>query len=244
MLLRFGVSDCLALRHHFGTSFALMKGMELRGSLFISLVLISAALSGCGQVVSDTVNRSGEPLSGALAPAGGGFNTNCSTGVSAIGSVFGNGSNGMSFEQAVQGLVSATLDPRSLGAVSGERGSTNGVQLRLFLKRTSNYSASSDSRIELRIVDSYTGTKDSSGKLIQAYPIVINGASQAIVDSTRQQFNITFADSYGKVQVIGWWNQQLMSGTISYENSRHATGGVPASGLLGSFELPTCGVFQ
>lgn len=228
------VGSCLDLRQDDGIPLALLLYMESMRKTFI-LALVMLGLLGCsaGEQTSLRIN----PTSG-LTQQGGTLGDFCADGTSAIGEVFSTVSQDQ-FQQQVQGLVSATLNPASLGSVP----LMNGVELRMILPgslRASGVAASG--QLQLLIKDSYTGTKDSSGRVIPAYPVSISKISAA--NRVSSTYRVVFADQYGSITLIFAESGGILTGTISYQNTVHVSGAAPAQGSLGTFRIASCAVFK
>lgn len=214
-------------------SLLFLKIMNFRGKVFILILLSFALLQSCGSSGNSIVGRN--QSSGDFS---GGQSSTCSAGVSAIGQVSGVGTY-ESFNSQVQGLVSATLDPQSLGAVP----LINGIDLILKLPASfKNQGTVSSGSLSLEIKDSYTGQKDQSGQIIPAYPVYLNQVSSARRYGSKYEVN--FTDSYGSISVTFEESNGQIIGSISYSNSRHILGHSPASGNLGNFKIASCAVFQ
>lgn len=101
------------------------------------------------------------------------------------------------------------------------------------------FNAISGGGLEIIITDSYALNK-------QADPIVMN---QFILED--QQFQsgyaaLTYHDSYGRIQLVGAYNNTTFSGTIYFANDSFGdTGEMPgASGVLGTFSIPVQSIFN
>lgn len=195
------------------------------------------ARGGCG-------NITGDPSSGGVDSQGLKYGT-------AWGQIWRQNLSQNQFYSAVQGLVSSTIDPYSLGAVSGDVNQNTGVwfwgDVRMaqgFFNPNGNQSAQINGAVaELRIViwDSFAG-QTVNGARVPEYPIHIRGASGTVQGN---QASIIFQDGYGQIRLDGTYNANYFSGTISYANSRRYDGSTPgATSSLGSFYVPTCGFFR
>lgn len=162
----------------------------------------------------------------------------CTNGTSAIGYIYADGVT--NFQDEVRGLVSATLDPDVFGAVSGVPRDTTGIDLRLDVDRASATVRS----IQLVIYDEFVGTKDSTGQVIQPYPITVPKAAGGFVNAATRSLNLVFTDQHGDIRIIGQSNDgAVIEGTVEYHNRTHFAQGTPRNGTLGRFRLPLCALF-
>lgn len=211
---------------------------------------LAAALAACGSRSDSgrTNIRTATGPGSLLGVSTSGFLDKCSGGQSAVGAVYDDGSTGGfggSFRDRVGGLVSATMDPSKFGEVSGQYGAQTGIDLRLrLIQMGTGQVDSAQSRIQLVIYDSMVGQPNSSGGTIQPYPITISGSATGMINQSTRQFQVSFTDQYGTLQINGTWDQTQAKGTVVFQNKAHFSGGMPASGTLGVFVFPTCALFQ
>lgn len=155
------------------------------------------------------------------------------------------------FEEAVRYLVSASIDPKELGSVSGQSGQNTGVRFWGVVETESSFTQGPSRQAirlntaELRITiwDSFAGQTDSAGNVIPEYPIHFHGAAEGYVDGTRAV--LTFSDSLGKIILDGTISKDYFQGAIRFDNVQYWDGRTPgAEGTIGSFKVPTCGFFK
>lgn len=165
------------------------------------------------------------------------------------------------FYEGLEGLVSANInsygDPSELGYVSGDVDQNTGVWFWGDVRTTSGYfnpqgnqSAQIEtSSAELRIVvwDAYAGKTDAAGNVIPEYPIHIRGASRGYISG--KNVTLRFEDDYGYIELVGTYDSNYYSGTVSYQNKVFWDGGIRqgvrgAKGVLGYFYVETCGFFR
>ena len=211
---------------------------------------LSAVLAACGQRGGST-SRSNVRAAGPgthLNVSTQGFMSQCSNGTSAVGAIFDGGGTttvGGSFRDRVGQLVSATMDPASFGDISGQYGAQTGIDLRLrLLALGTGQVDGQQSRLQLVIYDSLVGQPKSSGGTIEPYPITITGSATGVINQATRQFQVSFSDQYGTIQLSGTWDQNQASGTVVFQNRTHFSSGMPASGTLGNFVFPACALFQ
>lgn len=217
-------------------------------------MLAGLVLVGCsGGVTSDRSARStgtatglgtGGSGSGTGSNATGGLLTQCSNGTSAVGYVTPGSPTTGTFRDSVAGLISATVNPSQLGSIANSQpDASTGVDVQLHLALSNGQLNVSGSQLQLTIYDSFVGTMNSDGTQVMPITLGLSPAVSGQVNQSSRTFNITFSDSYGSVTLQGAWNDSTVQGTISYSNTQNAAGGSPASGMLGNFLAPTCGVF-
>lgn len=204
----------------------------------MSVLVVALSLAACAKKESNNKIRT----NGARTDQNASF-ANCSNGSSSAGQVYDDGTQGGSFRDRVLALVSATIAPDNFGEISGTPNANTGVDFRLRMKADGSGRPTGDSRVQLVIYDSYVGTKDSAGQEIRPYPITISGNASGTINQSSRQFDVTFEDGYGRIRVTGNWDGSQARGTVSFVNSKHVSGGAPASGTLGAFILPACGLF-
>lgn len=206
-----------------------MKIQTLTKMIAVSAFL---ALAACGKSNSDNRHQT---RGNGTAPAAQGQNSLCG---GASGGVYEDG-NGL-FRDNVLGLISATMDPNQFGNISGTPGSNTGVDMSMKLNRSGNTVHAANSKLRLVIWDSYVGqaSQANPGQTIQPYPVTLD-AQSVVADGNA--LVVTFGDSYGTIAVrINEINNNIARGTVSYSNTQHALGGMPASGHLGAFVVPLC----
>ncbi|MBX2986350.1 MAG: hypothetical protein KF802_00500 [Bdellovibrionaceae bacterium] len=220
--------------------------MKKRSSASKALILVMAlTLAACGRGGVQAGSRA------ALTPDGGGNGgqgasgllEKCANGQTAYGRVTEQSNSGRGFQQMVEDFVSATLEPSSIGTVSGQSGASTWVSLRLRLSVQDGQWQSTRNKMEILIHDSWVGQYNDQGQIIADYPVTLSEASQGRLDATARTFQIVFADAYGSVTLQGQWNDQVATGTVSFQNTKHVTNGTPAGGILGQFSVPTCSIF-
>lgn len=239
---------------------------NLSRTLPLILALLGLGLSGCTKRESSdrVVSARGTAVTGgttnpgtggtSTTPTDGLFVEKCSNGSSAVGYVYDGGvpTTGESFRDRVAGLVSASLDPQQLGDISGEEGGVTGIDFRLRLKSDGQGGiVATASHMQFMIFDSLVGQLDSAGAQIVPYEITMTKTGDVQnrvevsgnVDQANRTFTVTFRDDYGNISLQGRWDGSVARGTITFENFRSYDNSTPRSGMLGSFAVPTCGLF-
>lgn len=161
------------------------------------------------------------------------------------------GSPENAFQDAIYYLVSASIDPKELGTVSGRSGQSTGVRFWGYVETEASFTTGPSnqrirrdvSEIRISIWDSFVGKTDASGNLIPEYPIHIRGSADGYVEGTRAV--ITFSDSYGSIKLEGTIGKDNFQGVVKFDNARYWDGATPgAEGTIGNFSVPTCGFFK
>ena len=144
-------------------------------------------------------------------------------------------SNNGNFFQAVQGLVSASMNPQELGSVNnyGDVAIIGYIDM----DQSGNVNQA-NSRLRIEIWDDYARSGQAS-----EIALAFNGLSSSNYNGN--QLNLIFMDNYGQIVVTGQLNQNTFYGTVSYQNAVSFDGASsPASGVLGTFQVPACGFFR
>lgn len=205
--------------------------MKLHQSYKVALLVAFLGLAACGKT-SD--NRSASRgTTGMLAET-------CADGSKATGAVYDTA--GYGFRENFIALLSATMNPNDIGEISGVRGASTGVDMRLRIGRTAGGGSVTvaNTKLNLIIYDSYVGQASTinPGQAIQPLTISMNASNVA---SNGNELVITFGDQYGTITAHLQGTNPNFTGTLEFANYQSATGGSPASGQLGSFVVPSCG---
>lgn len=139
------------------------------------------------------------------------------------------------FYQSVQGLISASMNPQELGHVN----SSGDVAIigYIDMDQAGNVNRN-NTRLRIEIWDEYARSGSAS-------EIALAFNSLANYSYNGNQISLIFQDNYGQVVVTGQINQNLFSGSVSYQNSASFDGGSnPAAGVLGNFQVSACGFFR
>lgn len=207
--------------------------------IFVSLLVIAAQV-GCDSAPNNN-GRAGRSVRSNNPGAYNGYNDGYGNGgwgdPNSMGgsqwSVIQN-SNG-SLQQAVAGLISASMDPSELGTVN------NGdVRITGYIDRDRTGSVNyANSWMVIEIIDSYARQGN-----VDPIQIEIVGLSNAV--SNGNNVELSFSDAYGMITIRGQTDQNSFYGQqISYRNTesfnREAQ---PASGILGEFQVSLCGLFR
>ncbi|MEN0057387.1 MAG: hypothetical protein AAGB31_01025 [Bdellovibrio sp.] len=195
------------------------------------------ALSGCGkidnqgtQVAAQSVGQSGS-------------SSTCATGTTTVGKIY-DASGSSQFETQVKGFVSATLDPQSLGTISGDINSSTGIDFSgAFTFDSSGNLVTASSSLLIKIFDSYVG-QVYSGETVEPYVIEFSSASSGTINRSTGVFSVVFQDSYGSITFSGTVRNQQASGTVSYQNFTAVSGYSVSSGALGDFLIYTCALIK
>jgi hypothetical protein len=153
-----------------------------------------------------------------------------------------------SFQQMVRTLVSPSLDPNAIGAVAADGSNNTGVYMQGFVDLNADRSINVNNAIlKIMIQDEYVGQKDSEGREIKAYPIVIPTLAQAHVQASATvpgatDINLTFRDSVGEITLVGTLSSNQYRGNIKFKN--FAPKGDNKEYWLGSFNTSMCAIFN
>lgn len=175
--------------------------------------------------------------------------TKCTDGSSTWGRLYDDGSmGGLSFRNSYADFLSASSNPEQvLGSLDGSPNSTTtGVNFNLKLKIVNNQLDLNQTTLLIEITDDKVGKVDENGNTMKLISIPFNTAWKGELTNVvngQGQFNITFKDAYGTVNVIGNFNQSATTGKINFVNSRHFNNETPKSGSLGTMSMKTCGLF-
>ncbi len=166
------------------------------------------------------------------------------------------------FDEAVKGLVSATLDPNELGFVSGEANQGTGIVFKGKIELQGGpLSASAagqravlpqSSHMHISIWDSFAGQtyQDERGQTqyVPEYPINFSSAQSGWVNGRRAQ--LVFADQYGSIQFDGQFIggteicDSVFEGEVSFFNNTHVLNETPAAWVLGEFFIYAADLFN
>ncbi len=211
-------------------------------------IMLSVVVFGTMVACSQNTNfRSARGMGGVTGDTGvtGSGSSNCGNTTQATGRVYDGGGSASSetFEQRVKGLLSASIDPSYFGTISGDNSNAStGVSMegRISYDSSGNLNVS-QTNLKLTVTDSYVGQTDSTGAVVQAYPMGFSTASSGAVNLAAKTFSVVFKDNYGEITVTGSFSGSIATGTISYANYQTAVAGKnPSSGNLGSFQISTC----
>lgn len=145
------------------------------------------------------------------------------------------GDNTQSFYGAIQGLVSASMNPSELGNVTayGDVAIIGSIEMNRQGQINPN-----NSRLRIEIWDDYA-------RMGQASEIALAFNAMSTYTYNGNQLIMHFNDQYGEVIISGQFNQSEFIGTLSFQNSQHFDGtSRPASGVIGTFQVPTNGFFR
>jgi hypothetical protein len=140
---------------------------------------------------------------------------------------------------AVQGLVSATMDPANLGFVDPN----DGVRFQGLVDfNPANGSINfSNTKLLIEVWDEYA--KDNSQN---PYPVSFSSAQEGYIRSNGE-VSLLFKDSYGSISIQGVigqnGGQSLFNAQVFYQNAKTVDGNGLGSGTLGTFTIPTCSFF-
>ncbi len=139
------------------------------------------------------------------------------------------------FLQAVQGLVSASMDPQELGNVN----SSGDVWIIGYIDMDQQGNINqANSVLRLEIWDDYARSGSAS-----EIALAFNNLQSYSYNGN--QINLVFEDNYGQIIVSGDYSQYDFYGTVSYRNTVSYDGNsTPAAGVLGTFQVPVCSFFR
>jgi hypothetical protein len=215
----------------------------MKSSIFTKLALgavmaLSMGLAACA--------KKGES-SARVAARGGELTTSstCSTGASAVGRIYST-TNASSFESAVKIFVSTTLPGTSFGSIDATGQSSNGVFLTMNLRfDASGNIDKTSSKVLVQIRDSFVGQIDpETKKEIPAYEVQFTSAYAGNVNKNTKAFTVTFQDSLGWIAFSGTYDASNAWGTVYFQNYSSVDGSSLNQQTMGSFWVPSCGLFN
>jgi len=152
------------------------------------------------------------------------------------------------FESRVKGLLSVTINPEEVGAISSLDNDSTGVRFQGTIKLDqSGQVVSSQSKLFIKVYDSFVGQTGSNGQILEPIPVSFNGSSiSGSINLQTGRGTIYFRDQYGEVRFDGQYDQSgLFKGTVSYTNSVSVVQGQsPSAGFLGQFYIARCAFIQ
>lgn len=214
------------------------------------LVAIALSMSACAKKDGGAVRVAGRGIRGGTAQ-GNVSQTNtpgttaaaCSNSSMAWGKIFDPYASAQ-FESQVKGFVSATLDPQSLGSISGNISDKTGIDFSgSFQFDAQGNLIPASSSVLIKIFDSFVG-QVYEGQTIVPYVVEFTAASEGVINRTTRQFTVKFRDAYGEIVFQGQYNNQNVEGTVTYRNTAAVTGYQASSGTLGSFRAYTCALIK
>ncbi|MGZ3770127.1 MAG: hypothetical protein ACXVCP_17965 [Bdellovibrio sp.] len=207
-----------------------------------TLMLVALLSAGCAKNQSNDVRvagRNGIAAQGAL----NGVPTTCTSDTQSWGKIFDPYASSQ-FEYQVKNFVSATLDPQSLGTISGNIYDSTGIDFQGSFKFDAQGNlVKESSTVLIKIVDSFV-KQVFEGQVVQPYVVEFKAADYGMINRNTRQFEVRFRDSYGDIVFKGNYNDQLAEGTVTYANNTAVDGYSPASGTLGNFRAYTCSLIK
>ncbi|MBS1970290.1 MAG: hypothetical protein JSU04_08275 [Bdellovibrionales bacterium] len=207
-------------------------------------IMLSVVVFGTMVACSQNTDLRSARATGIATGVTGSGSSSCGTTTQTTGRIYdGGGTSSYTFEQRVKGLLSSSIDPSYFGTISGSSSSTStGVSMEGHIAFDSSGNLNiSQTNLKLTVTDSYVGQTDSTGAVVQAYPINFSSASSGTVNLSAKTFSVVFKDNYGEITVTGSFSSSMATGTVSYANYQTAVAGnYPSSGTLGSFQISTC----
>lgn len=217
-----------------------MNTSFLNKSVMGILVLAALTLSACAKK-EDSFGRTADRTGNGITQAN--QTVNCQNASQAWGKIYDQ-NNSANFETQVKAFVSATLDPNSLGSISGNINDATGVDFNgLFKFDSAGKLIPESSSITIRIFDSYV-KQVIDGKTVQPYDVTFTQAKSGTINRNTRQINVLFEDEYGSITITGTYDGQIVQGTVAFRNSVAVTGYTPQSGTLGSFRNYQCAMIQ
>ncbi len=142
-------------------------------------------------------------------------------------------------KDAVQVLVSPTMDPQAVGDIVSIMVTGNvGIQ--------ANNVFTADSALQLVITDSYVGHTED-GATIDPITIRLRGNAAGTINFP-QQATVSFTDEYGTITISGTFanasaqNPGTFTGRVDFQNKTVVNN--KSGGTLGQFTIPTCAFFR
>ncbi len=215
----------------------------MKSSIFTKFALgavmaLSMGLAACAKKGDSSVRVAGR---------GGEVTTNstCTTGASAIGRIYST-SNAAAFEKAVKIFVSTTLPGTSFGSIDATGQSSNGVFVTMNLRfDASGNIDKTSSKVLVQIRDSFVGQIDpETKKEIPAYEVQFTSAYAGSVNKSNRTFTVTFQDNLGWIAFSGSYDASNAFGTVYFQNYSSVDNSPLTQQTMGSFWVPSCGLFN
>lgn len=217
-----------------------MMNILFRRKMVGALLLAALSLGACAKKDGGSVRVAGR---GGASPglAQGGTSGTC--GAQSMGKIFDPYAS-PAFEQQVKNFVSATLDPQTLGSISGNINDKTGIDFSATFRFDSNGNiVPGESNVNIKIFDSFVH-QPYNGEIIPPYEVGFPAASEGMIDRNTRQFQVRFKDGYGEVVFQGSYDSSLAQGTVYYQNYSAVQGYQPTSGKLGSFRIYACSLIK
>lgn len=214
-----------------------MKDKIFKKSLIAAAVLAAVVMSGCSKKNSASVRTAGRGVPAGAQQLLNNDGTSCAQ--NQMGKIFDLNASPQ-FESQVKGFVSATLDPREIGTISGDINNRTGIDFQgSFQFDPQGNLIPASSTVYIKIVDSFVYDKPN-GQAPQPYVVEFLSAVAGRIDRNTGQFEVRFDDNYGAIIFKGQVNQQIVEGMVYYENHTAVEGYQKASGVLGNFRGYSC----
>lgn len=211
-----------------------MKDLNFLRWVLGGVLGLSLMMTACGKKNDNKMNGNSNTVNGWTSIYG----NSCSTGASAIGMIYDDGTIG-NFQGQVMGYVSSFMDPNTLGSVSGATNSTGtGIDFKGKLVFSNNQIVAASSGLDIHITDSYT----TQGEKPLPSASYVGKAISGTLDPNSRTFKVLFQDKYGYVQISGTYDGSFVTGLIQYQNTIAYPGYSPQSGTLGKFKITQCGL--
>lgn len=141
----------------------------------------------------------------------------------------------------IKNMLMASMTSDSIGTINP----TNGAIVAGYVELDANGNViPANSKIGLEVRDSYMGQTQEGGASTPAIQIRLAAASGT---ANNGQVNLLFKDAYGEIIVTGSYANAggNFNGQISFRNYKSTVAGMEnASGVIGTFSIPTCGFFR
>ncbi|WP_413613416.1 hypothetical protein [Bdellovibrio sp. HCB-110] len=207
------------------------------------LVVLALSLSACAKKDSSAVRVAGRGASTGVTQGGTTTPNTCSNTNMSWGKIY-DPSSSPQFEAQVKGFVSATLDPQSLGTISGNINDKTGIDFSgSFQFDAQGRLIPASSTVVIKIFDSFVG-QVYNGQTVVPYVVEFSQASEGIIDRTTRQIQVKFKDSYGEIVFQGQYDNNTVQGTVHYQNYTAVSGYQPSGGTLGAFRAYTCALIK
>jgi hypothetical protein len=215
--------------------------LKVFGVIFFATMVLAACANKDDNSNRAAGRESEVAVNGGINPE---TNSQCSNTNMEWGKIYdANGS--VNFEAQVKGFVSATLNPESLGTISGNISNpTTGVDFNGSFSFDQDGNLVPDkSTLTIKIFDSYVN-QVYNGQVIQPYVVQFSKASEGYLNRSTGQLRVTFQDSYGSIVFDGRMSGANVDGQVTYDNKVAVDGLSPSSGVLGSFIAYSCSMIK
>ena len=217
----------------------------------LTLLLGLIILAGCNPK-KNSVTASVATISGvAVGTQCSNSSTTSTSSQSVYGTVYDNSQTAYNFENRVKDLLSATIQPSSVGTISSGQADSTGVRFSGHIKvDASGNVVSANSKVVISVYDSvwlmdlYTTPNEKEIQLTFDPNAGTGAVLSGQIDSSGSGY-ISLKDKFGEVRFDNVKvDAQNFSGVMSFQNAANIAGGANSSGTVGQFYIQRCAFLQ